>query len=460
MSLEEFVSRGHARRGGRVENYFCLLKRRDIYKNFSIVARFNKPVNDRALLFTCLRQLILQYPILAASVVTTDRSDLSKPVPDNDYIKVMNTLRLDDVLMDLPASVQKTETMEGKLAELNKIDWKYGNETPLWKISFIDPQTLVYISNHVCSDGMTGKNFIKELSNLFNTVSLPSDLDTNGYLLHYVSDYTKLPQLPPPIEKVVNYSPPLSFFPSYFWNLITIKFMCTLGIVSKREDTHSYRIVNIPSKTLTALLANLKPKGITLSPYINSAWVQAFQEVLLKDSYLGLTDVSIPCDSRQFIEPGVDTDIYKFGSNTGGNHFYHRFQKEHNWSSVQYFNGFFQWCKRQQNFLYGLGMITSEVIMKNANFDKIIDEAVIGVDRTGTVISNIGVIRTREDKYEVEDLLFSKNSGGTQFSFSLGIVSTKHSGMNCVITMCDGAATPDQFDQIVKRFKENIIKLA
>lgn len=460
MELEDFIARGHARRAGGVENYFCILQRQRIYKNFALVTRFNKAVNDPALLSYALRSLLLSYPILASSIVTSDYSDLSVPRPEHDFVKVMDKIHLDDVMMTLPREILECDDHNRQLALLNDITWKYGDETPLWKLAFLDEQTLCYISNHCLSDGTTAKNLILKLEKLFNEA--PADLVSQECLLNYAVDYNQIAKLPPPADKIIDYSPPLlSFLPSYLLNVKIIELLSYSKVVSNRSNTHSYRVIHIDPLTLSNMRSKLQNHGVTVTPFVLNAALNSMYQAILQNTWFGIMDVVIPCDARQFVPSGYDdTDSLTFGAITAGCRHWYPPIKNLSWKSILYTNRFFQMCKRTKLYLYGLGLLIADFTAKRQNLDKLIDAANMNKKRTGLVFSNIGVFHSMntEAEYQIEDVIFSKNSQGTISTFSMSSCTTQN-GMNLVLTMVDGTATQEEFDKIALVLEANIKSL-
>jgi alcohol O-acetyltransferase len=450
--LDQFIERGHARRAGGVENYFCILQRQKIYKNFALVTKFNKPLS-KELLSGPLRELMLKYPILASSIATTDYSDLSKPRPLHDYVKVINTITLEDVFMDLPTEIKECKDKAEQLALFNEITWKYGDEISLWQLMFLDEYTLVYLSNHVLSDGTSAKFFVSKLQHLLNQKLLSTKT-----LINYEKDWEKIPQLPPPIESIISYSPPLSFLPGYFLNLGILSKLCFSGISAHRDDKHSYRIIHLNFSKLSKLMTKLRENAVTMTPYIVNSAMNSMYQTVLKLSWLKLMDVVIPCDSRQFLPPGYDRDLMSFGSITGGSHYWYYPVKTQSWGSISYINKFFQYCKESKVYLYGLGILISDFLTWRTNLDKTIETATVNVPRSGLNYSNIGVIPQEEGEYEIEDVIFTKNAQGCINSFSMSSCSTKN-GMNIVMTMAKGTVTEKEFDLISTIFEANIMSL-
>lgn len=457
--MDKFIERGHARRAGGVENYFCILQRQRIYKNFVLIGRFNEPIS-KDLISYALRKLLLSYPILACSIVTTDYSDLTVPRPDHDYVKVMDMITLQDVMMDLPQEIVNCKDTEQQLKLLNDITWEYGDETPLWKLAMLDDRTLCYISNHILSDGTTAKNLFDKLQQLFNEYD-PSSTELPPYIVDYSADFQSIPPLPTAIDGLLNYTPPLSFLPGYLLNVLTIRTLCFKGKTSTRDDTHSYRVIRVDSKHVESIRKKLKEHNVTLTPYLLTAALNAMYTNVLKDTWLGLMDVVIPCNSRQFLPDNKRLqDSQLFGSITAGSHLWYPPLKQLSWANINYTNGIFQYCRAARHYLYGMGILFTDFMTKRTNLDKLIGDATMNQTRGGLNFSNIGVIpQYPSEKYSLEDVIFAKNSHGTINAFSLSACSTSN-GQTLVFTMADGTVPKEKFDQIATTLEANILSFA
>jgi hypothetical protein len=451
-TLGEFIKRGHARRAGAVENLHIISQRQKLYKNFALVARFNKLLS-KDLLSGSLRQLMLHYPVLATSVVKADYPDLNIPRPLHDYIKVMDNVYVDDMFIDIPSEIKECENKGEQLSLLNDITWTYGDETPLWKLGFLDDYTLVYLSNHVLSDGTSAKFFVSKLQQLLNTGVTPCDV-----LVDYDQDWEIMPHLPPPVESIVDYTPPWSFTAGFFLTSNIIKRFCFTGVAADRNNEHSYRLIRLDSSKLQKLLTNLRANGVTMTPYIVNCALNAMYQTVLNQSWLKLMDVVVPCDSRQYLPQSYNRDSLSFGSMIGIAQFWFLPVKAQSWGSISYVNKIFQYCRDSRAYLYGASKFINDSVKEKINLDKARVNSTIGVPRSGLNYSNIGVIPQEEGEYEIEDVIFSKNAQGCMNSFSMSSCSTKY-GMNIVITMTRGTTTEKEFDLIATILETNILSL-
>jgi alcohol O-acetyltransferase len=237
---------------------------------------------------------MLHYPVLAVSVITSDCSNLSKPRPLHDYIKVMNKICVDDIFINISSEIRGCKDKGIQLALLNDITWGFGDETSLWKLGFLDDYTLVYLSNRVLSDGTFAKFFASKIQNLLNQELTPFDV-----LLDYDHDWKSMPHLPPPVEYLLDYTARWFFLPRFLLSANIIKWFCFRGVKSGRENEHSYRLIHVDSSKLSKLLTNLRANGAIMTPFIVSCALNAMYQTVLKKSWLKLMDVVVPCDSCQ-----------------------------------------------------------------------------------------------------------------------------------------------------------------
>ncbi len=464
--LQEMISNGHARRMGHIENYFGIAQRQKLYKTFAVIAKFNTKVNDKALLFHALRPLLLKYPTLACTIVDTDYSDTTIPRPIHDFIKVIDVLKLKDFLYELPQEIKGLKQDDPELfAKLNEIVLPYADGNTLWKLAFLDDYTMVYITNHCLSDGISAKNLLQDLENEFERLS-PDD-DGEDYeskiLLNYNSDKSILGKLPPSIDSIVSYKTPWWYIPEYIYNQFVINYLSFASGVVERSDTHIYKQVHIPPKDLEIIRQRLKDneadRKITLTPFIQAAWLNAQYQAGIFNNFTQVSDVSLPCNTRQYLPSGYDLDAFKYGANTSGSRKFFTPVKKLTWSIVDYFNSYYKYLFKTKRFLYNMGIMTLEIVFKNQNMDKIISESYFGQPRGNTVFSNIGLVHdSNNKKYRISDVHFSQSPGSLVFTFAMNTVSSVDGGLNIVLAMAEKTISKEKFEFIVEKFKENLLR--
>jgi len=472
--LNEMLTNGHARRMGHIENYFAIMQRQKLYKSFAVIAKFNNKINDKPLLFHALRSLLLKYPILASTIVNSDYSDTTTPRPIHDYIKIIDTIRLKDLILELPQDIKNLKNEE-LLKELNKIELPYGDENSLWKLAFLDDYTLVYITNHCLSDGMSARYLLEDLENefekisitqqQFTTIELEQDYDTK-LILNYNSDHYKISKLPQTLESLVSYTPPWWYIPEYLFNLFFIKKFCFASTSTVSRDQESiYKTIHLTPNQLYTIKKRLQTNEsttdggkITITPFIQASWLNAqYKSGMLNNSYLKLSDISIPCNARQYLPSGIDQDQFKYGVNTSGSHKFFYPVKRLTWSIINYFNNYAKFIFQTKRYLFNIGILTLEKISKRQNLDKMVLENALTSKRGNTVFSNIGLVHDSMNKnYRIQDIQFAQPAGCLIFGFSMCTVASVDGGMNLVISMIKDVVEPKMFDNMIEIFKENL----
>lgn len=460
-SVEAMLSRGHARRLGRVENFFAICQRQDLYKNFSMISTFNHKINSKPLLYHALRSMMLKNSMICTTIADTDHSDLTKPRPQTDYVKILDQLKYKDVFLDL--GDKSLDDRDELLNEINDIVLPYGHGNPLWKLAILDDNTLCYISNHCSSDGITAKHFFQDLVHELNEIdesSLPQeDQYDEKLLIDYEQDKSIIPAIPMPLESIVSHKPPLWYYPEFIFNILFIK-----KFSSRRESTpnskHHLRSINITSEELSEIKKFIKPHGITLTPYILSTWLWSQYQSGFLTQREKFTDSLIAVDTRHYIPNAIEKNLYKYGLHACSFHTFFRKPQSFNWKSIEKFSEYTKWVVSTGRALYRLGFSTSETLAQKKNMDALLKKIVTQSPKGNTMFSNSGVMLENykdNGKCKVVDSWFSQNMNGTYFLFTLNTVSTKENGLNIVINTAQQEITNDQFDKLAKIFRENLI---
>ncbi|CCH41198.1 Alcohol O-acetyltransferase 1 [Wickerhamomyces ciferrii] len=467
--LQDQINNGHARRMGDMENYFGLLQRQKLFKTFAVLVKFNQKINYNDILKKSLRDLFLKYPILACSILDTDYSDLTKPNPIHDYIYTLPKIQLNDILYELPQHIKDSkDDNETLLSKINDIALPYAQGNTLWKLAILDDYTMVYLSNHCLSDGITGKNVIQDLSNLFEQY-LKEPIVSSGLnkdIINYALDKHQMNKLPVPLDSLVSYKPPISYFFEFGYNLMVFKFLSFKKNVVQRDDKHIYKILNIPANHVSNIkkqLLNHHQSGasdekLTITPFIETSWLNAqYKAGLFKDTWFGLSDVTIPCDARKYLPSDIDNDEFKFGSNVGASHKFFHPVKKFNLENLKYHNEYSKYLFKTKRYLYDLGMMSLNQIQQFKNLDQLIIDSYIGQPRGNTLISNIGIINdSNNGELKVENCYFAQHSRNV-FNFYLCVSSCKNGGINILITMVENTTSKENFEEIVEKFHENLL---
>ncbi|KAH3675000.1 hypothetical protein WICPIJ_009386 [Wickerhamomyces pijperi] len=478
-SLTEKESKGHARQMGKIENYFASLKRQDMFNNFCVISRFESQITNE-LLYLFVKGLIVKYPILMCVTNATDHSKADTPSP-RDHIMVKDLIEFTDIVIELPAAIMDLYHGSGNnmrnpdlLQRLNDVEIPYGDASLTWRLARLDDHTVVYLSNHCLSDGVSGKNMTISLSEFLSTNTSSTNsadatsVDLNEPLFQYQTQSTELKHLPPAIDSLVNFTPPLSYLPEFVFNTLVInKLSHKHPELSSREQKHVYKLVNISSERLSEIkkILSSQSQRITINSLIHTLWRTAqYQHVLqFNNSFLKLSDTAVPCDARRYVKEQASTtdaaagdaaanskDHLKFGSNVSGVHKYHHPINNLTWNWITYENSLFQGYIQNKRPLYPFGILTSDLITQRKSLDQVLTEASVGVQRQGTLMSNVGLVKG----HGIKDTVFSQNSEMNFSSVCLSIVGTENSGVNIVIAMCEGWTTDEKFNAMVKYFEE------
>lgn len=458
-SLEAMISRGHARRLGRVENFFAICQRQKLYKNFNVISTFNHKISSKPLLYHALRSLMLKNSMICTTIANTDHSDISVPRPNTDYVKILDQLKFKDMFLELDN--KNLNNKDQLLEEINDIVIPYGHGNPLWKLIVLDDYTLCYLSNHCSSDGITAKHFFQDLTKELNaidesTLSTEEDYDEK-LVIDYEQDKSLIPNLPEPLENLVSHKPPLWYYPEFIGNILFIKYFS-----SRRPSTpntkHLVRAINISASELSQIKSQTKPRGITLTPYIHSAWLWSqYKSGFLKETE-NFTDSIVAVDTRHYIPNAIEKDLYKYGLHACSFHTFFRKPQSFNWNSIIKFSDYTKWAVSTRRALYRLGFATSEKLAQKKNMDAVLRKVVLEGPKGNTMFSNAGVIDDDEvGKFQILESWFSQNMNGTYFLFTLNTLTTKDGGLNIVVSTPEKEIGDEQFDKLMETFKESLI---
>ncbi|EDO19018.1 hypothetical protein Kpol_2002p89 [Vanderwaltozyma polyspora DSM 70294] len=512
---QELVDRGHARRMGQLENYFALLQRQNLYKNFNVYGEINEPI-DKFQLGTAFRQMLLKYPILMHVIVPRKyphheeyyASDeyLNNPQPINDYIKVMENIDLEDILLN---SQPEYEAIVGKLLDQYKSDgYKYTNRMieiigdisipicdqtkPNWRLLCLPTKesdkkwhAFVYISNHCAADGMTSMNFFHDIVNGLNDKSSETVTEVNGRmnLVNYAKDHKNISKFPKPITERVEYRPSLSQLPKFMIGNIArtklnYKSPCALTTTVDKVDMQTFDyILNFTNEEVGKIRKHIKANthnGVTLTPFLQTClfvtlyqFGTIFQKTLLE---WGLDSV-LPVNARKYLPEDAELrDSYKYGSNVGGIHYFNLIssfnikndEAETFWSLVDYYHANYQKAYHNGDTFVGFGLLMSDFIVKNKNVDKLIKEDYVNQKRGGVILSNLGFFpQDTRNEYYLNDLIFAQTFGSMKFTFGLSLCSTNVNGLNIGISVVrDAFNDRETFEKFCKHYKETIINFA
>ncbi|SCU80978.1 LADA_0B10550g1_1 [Lachancea dasiensis] len=509
--LQEMQEHGHARELGHLENYFTLCQRQDLYSNFSMYCELSNSCTVDELAYA-LRTICLQNPILVHTVIPRNWPDhasfyaseefLSKPVASHEYMRLLDSVRVSDLLMNDQEEYQEVVT---KILELftrsggkytseifdvvSRIRVPYGDPSkPNWRILCLpgkDKNTwskFLYISNHCSSDGTSAVNLFKDLSARLS--KMPEVLDRSGVIFDYSADFHRLGKLPAPIDERLDYKPPLTYLPRFFANSFVRN---RLGYYSKGpvvsritnpdegNSVYSHFVHFTPGEVqaIKNKIQRQTSSHCTMTPFLQACWLVAmykFGKVFSGSMREWFIDVVIPMHTSQLLPADEEIrSMYRYGSNIGGTHYNYLISslnigndKQAFWSLVEYYNNVFCGAKAKGDYLYPLGMLMLDAVCQKSNVDKLAVEDLVGFPRQGVVLSNVGYVKQDHSiqDFRVQDLVFSQTLGSLRHSFTLSACTTDTSGMTLVMCGAYGALpTKKDWINLCELFKSEVLTI-
>ena len=484
------IVNGHKRHLGHLENYFALLQRQELYGNFSIGCKLNIGITY-ADLAKGLRSVAIENPLMIHTMVpetthgtldelkTYYKSDeyLDKPFPKHDYMEVLDSLNINDVVINeqteeygelLNKIKDQFAKDDGKISETvcdlaSRIRIaSYSPDKPNWRILCLSREgnedkfdTLLFISNHCCADAMTGINLFKDIVDTINTET-SNDNDTLE-IWNYERDSTIAKKLPKPITERVNYAPSIL---SFIWLIITTivngifnyKSPCkeTERVTAANPQNCYQSIVKFTPLEVSQIKQRINEQKCTMTAMLQTALCVTLKNHGIFDNRKmnEITfDVTVPNNTRKSIPDELAAEQYKYGANVGGLHYSYlisSFDESKFWSLSRYYNG----VLKTADYLVGLGSLMLDFVVQNKNIDSMIADSYLNKKRGGIILSNVGFINTttKEGQVEIEDLLFMQNLGVLNFTYGVNIVTTSTGGMNICMSAVEGAVkSQDEF---------------
>ncbi|CCH47107.1 Alcohol O-acetyltransferase 1 [Wickerhamomyces ciferrii] len=428
-----------------------------MYKSFFVMCKYNEKIDDFKILFHSLRLLILKFPILASTIITQNVPINIKPRP-YDYIQIIDEIKFNDLVWDLRPEYSNL-LQEDLLNKLNDLIIPYEDNKLVWRLGILDDYTLIFITNHVLHDGISGKNIFNELSLIFNQLDLDSLSDDDDIVFNYSQDHLNLGELPKPITDLMNHIPSIKSLPRYIYNsLIEPKLFCSSTLIQGHLKNIHYR-VNINPMELLKIKSLLSKNSfnnvkLTLTPFIQSIW----NYTLYQDEYYKSSKslLGIAVDSRQFINKD-EQDLYKFGLNVSGFSKISKPMKLITWNKINQINQDLKISLKLKKPLYSMGILGWDKMIKNKHLD--VDLPKIMNKRTGSTFSNIGIILNNSesnDKFQIIDAMFTQHFNVHFYDFSITAISTMTGGLNIIITSPESIGI-ENLERICKKFHENLV---
>lgn len=485
------IVNGHKRHLGHLENYFALLQRQELYGNFSIGCKLNKGITY-AELAKGLRSVAIENPLMIHTMVPEtehgkldelkkyyrSKEYLDTAFPKHDYMEVLDSLRIEDVVVNEQSDVYGELLNEikeqfvkdhGKISEtlcdlVSRIRIPaYLPDRPNWRLLCLSREgkedkfdTLLFISNHCCADAMTGINLFKDIVDTINSDTVNDIKDDALDIWNYERDHSIAKKLPKPITERVNYVPSILTF---IWLIITTIVNGIFNYKSPCAETERVTTAN-PQKCYQ-LIVKFTPSEVTqIKQRINeqkctmTAMLQTALCVTLKNHGIfdnrkmnEITfDITVPNNTRKSIPDELATEQYKYGANVGGLHYSYlisSFNESKFWSLSRYYDS----VLKTADYLVGLGSLMLDFVVQNKNIDAMIADSYLNKKRGGIILSNVGFINTtttQEGDIEIEDLLFMQNLGVLNFTYGVNIVTTSTGGMNICMSAVEGAVRSQQ----------------
>lgn len=482
-AIQAKIEKGHMRRLGHLENYFALLQRQELYANFTIGCKLNHTIGYDDLT-VALRDIFMKNPILAQTMVPktsldykvyyTSKEYLEKPCPEHDFMTIIEKLHVSDIVIneqeefkDILDDINKQFKKDGYkiTSELTQLISSicipiYRPDRPNWRLLCLSKQgnlhkefdNIVFISNHICADALTGINLFQDIVRFVNDNKVNAIHHVDHELIYdYSKDKYQFKNLPLPITDRVNYVPTIWSFillmiTMIFNNIFNYKSPAPLTVnINKDKPQNCYQeTINFTPEEVEKIRIRVKEQNCTMT-----AFLQAVLFVTLKNhgifdnrKYNEYSfDISIPNNTRKLIPDELADEQYKYGSNVGGLHYSYliaSFNESNFWSLARYYSG----VLKNADYFIGLGSIMMDMVTQNKNIDSMIADSYLNKQRGGIILSNVGVIDTTEkkqDKLKIEDILFMQNLGVLNFSYSVNVCTTTECGMNICMSVVEGA---------------------
>lgn len=500
---EEILERGHARRMGHLENYFALLQRQDLYGNFATYCEYESYVDVKQLV-PILRDIFFQNPILVHTIIPKNYPNheefylseeyLKKPYPEHDYIKIISRLDLNDIIINeqkeykeyVDSILQRfrddgcvvTSSLTEMISKI-RIPICQPNR-PNWRLLILFDSKgassfkhVVYISNHCCSDAMSGVNLFKDINNGLSMLRDENTTDNEDLLqiYDYDKDYTRFKKLAVPITERIDYRPNWISMGKFMVNNMIINYMSykfkgseTERISEDQRENFHYNM-KIGRDELSQLKSELRKHNSSMTGFLQACFFIILNESKVFDdrkwNEMGV-DISIPNDHRRSLPKELVEEQYKYGSNVAGSHYsflISSIKRDQLWELSKYYTDVIQ----NADYNVGLGTLMLDFVYKNQNVDKIIADSYLGKQRGGILLSNIGLHtdgKENEDKPingGIKDLMFVQNVGTLNFSLVFNVCSTKKSGMNICISGIEGTiGDRSKFNATFKKLEEFI----
>ncbi|EMD39290.1 hypothetical protein CERSUDRAFT_112938 [Gelatoporia subvermispora B] len=294
------------RKTGRLERFIGI--RHDLGMDTSVVvsARYRNVSGgalDKPTLFTALAKVILRQPALAVQMSSNCK-----------FFLRLEKIDLSQVVEFVGIGVKLQDHIESHLRR----GFETSSGRPLWRISLMPDNTVVFAFYHGVADGMSGQAFHRSLLGALNSLQQP------------VSTYTEVVSVPddtvllPNLEKMANLS--LSFSA---WRHETWENFAPASLQPRGSAWTGNPVVKTPNRDMRARLLHWAPQdtrqmlelcrshGTTLTGLLGAVAVAVLSKLLAGDpSFQKMETIAIgtPVSLRRFVDVPKDDTVGVFVS--------------------------------------------------------------------------------------------------------------------------------------------------
>lgn len=467
------------------EQFFIARKQANLYTNFLITGKLNHKL-DKVFLFHCLRNVILSNSYLSLYYSSDDRK-----------LKPCSKICFHTVVSFLNHTIDNNDNTGSNVDEemLEKLDsYKFQLNDPLiplWKIMILNQNEIIILFEHLI-DGTSSLIFLNLLVSEFNKLNSSVANNFNNFnnnnlntLFDFDSDYKMLAQLPPTIDQYMDITP----FPT----LTNGSVLSRSTIVTDNNEINnkhyssyicnynyksSFKILKF-NKEETLKVLKLKEKfskSTNKNPsYLVSIIQIYFSKALpidyIKTNYPTQVEFLIAIDLRRFIDKndnnskiiGSFPSVYKFVIPTN------EFLNLTHYQLVELIDNEINSVINKPNVLfanYKNNYLKSKGDLYN--YQSLLINLIGNKKRELDRLSNLGVNRRNNGKWEIEDLLFNQNISDVGSSIVLNQISTEN-GMNIVFGHVKGIFVEydhlsiieneeEIFNSICENFKNSLLE--
>ncbi|KAK6455196.1 alcohol acetyltransferase [Scheffersomyces xylosifermentans] len=441
------VIAAHRRKLGFNERYYLCRGNEGYYTNFNITVTYPHRISVE-LLSNALKELITKNSWLSHNFFKLDNQDDTVANGHNYEVRYVDKIKFEDVV-----TFKNVDVFDGNvLSEINNITCPMNVELPLWRIVVLETsngkQFFCGVFDHSIFDGMSGAQFMKDLTKELNTATEVYD----EYLFDYERDQLFLPKLILPAVDTLTDLFKLSFIdivkyyankylPNVILNFFTklrnlvspdpmkpnlgVNPVFKCGLITKDLRTN-YRVLNFSNEQIEKVTQFCRSQDLTITPYFDIIAVKCLEETVYKA-----------------VDPSTEFSTINLVA-VNGRRYYDHFE----------------------NFLYGVMVcgdpiltppLTSDLLSYMKYFHRTMMERIrtkssfklVGLyrfynlwdffkqklnkadGRFTITISNLGKFVQPKGRFEVEEIYFGSNTAIT-YHFILNMSTSEKGGLNVV----------------------------